>query len=317
VKARVIAIVTALVALAVVLGTAGKGSAAAGMSVVLSPLIGTASNEVQQVTYGGKIGFHLEVANTGDSTANHLVVVVESDLATFSDASRAECARDPQNAKRMVCALQQMKPGAPAFSVDLRFTAPASGSAVVATPSVSVDAQSQGGSGNNGTQTVTGASVTTALVSPAGNSRVKTYARGKEAVSTSTTLPQHSLFTMPTSLLGGYYGVEISVQETTGTPLCSKCPAYVTQLDIPASLVASSPFSPVNAFSFAVKLLPAAQPPGYNPTGLYHDGALVPRCATSPLGPTTHICLNSFEVSNKNGILAAGVADQNGRIGFG
>jgi len=40
-------------------------------------------------------------------------------------------------------------------------------------------------------------------------------------------------------------------------------------------------------------------------------------CATSDLSATTHICLTGFQVSNKNGIVATGKADQNGRIGFG
>jgi hypothetical protein len=284
---------------------------------VLRPLIGTSSNEVQQVTYGSKIGFHLDVSNTGTSTVNHLVVAVASDLATFSDASQSGCAKDPQDARRMVCTLSQMKPGSPTFAVDLRFDAPVGGSTVVTTPSVTVDAQTQGGSGSNGTTTTTGAPVTTALISSAANSLVKTFAKGKEAVATSDVLPQHSQFTMPNTLLGNYYGVETSVQETTGTPLCSKCPPYVTVLSIPASLEANSPFSPTNAFSFAETLLPSGMPNNYNPIGLFHDGVLIPMCADTPLSATTHICLTSFQVSKKNGIFAAGRADRNGLLGFG
>jgi hypothetical protein len=287
------------------------------MTVVLLPLIGTSSNQVQQVTFGGKIGLHLDVTNSGDSSVNHVVIVVASDTATFSDASRSECTQDSNNARRMVCTLRQMKAGEPTFSVDLRFNAPTSGSAVVTTPSVTIDAQTQGGPGNNGTQTVTGTSVTTALVSSASNSLVKTFAKGKEAFGTSLLLPQHSLFTLPNSLLGGYYGIETSVQETTGAPRCVKCPADVTLLGIPASLLANSPFSPGNAFSFTVTLLPIGEPAGYKPTGLYHDGVLVPMCDTSPLSATTHICLRDFRVSKKEGVVASGVADQDGRIAFG
>jgi hypothetical protein len=309
------AVVAATFCIAV--GSAGGRSTETSASVVLRPLIGTSSNDVQEVTFGGKIGFHLDVSNTGTSTFNHLVIVVASDVGTFSDASRSECAKDPQDSRRMVCKLVQMKGGAPAFSVDLRFNAPATGTTVVTTPSLTVDAQTQGSSGNNGTQTVTGTSVTTALVSSAGNSLVKTFAKGKEALATSATLPQHSVFTMPNALLGGHYGVETSVQETTGTPLCQDCPGFVTILDIPDSLVASSPFSPMNPFTFTVTLLPSGEPKHYSPTGLYHGGVLVPMCATSPLSATTHMCLTSFQVSKKNGIVATGQADQNGRLGFG
>ena len=160
--------------------------------------------------------------------------------------------------------------------------------------------------------------MTTALVSSAGNSIVKTFAKGKEALATSATLPQHSQFTMPNTLLGGHYGVQTSVQEeTTVTPLCDDCPPFVTVLDIPDSLGANSPFSATNPFAFTVTLLPSGEPKHYNPTGLYHDGDLVPMCATSPLSATTHICLTVFQVTKKNGITATGQADQNGRIGFG
>jgi hypothetical protein len=315
-KRTLIATTVAVVAFCLAAGSAGGRSTGSGVSVFLSPLIGTSSNDVQQVTFGGKIGFHLDVSNTGTSTVNHLVIVVASDVATFSDASRSECAQDPKDAKRMVCTLKQMQGGAPTFSVDLRFNAPASGSTVVATPSVTVDAQTQGGSGNNGTTTTTGASVTTALISSAANSLVKTFAKGKEAVATSAALPQHSQFTMPNALLGGYYGIETSVEETTATPLCAKCPPYATVLSIPASLLASSPFSSANSFAFTVTLLPAGEPKGYSPTGLSHDGVQVPMCTSSPLSATTHMCLTSFEVSKKNGIVATGEADRNGRLGF-
>jgi hypothetical protein len=316
-KRRLTAGAVVLATFCIVVGSAGGRSTETTMNVVLSPLIGTSSNDVQQVTFGSKIGFHLDVSNTGTSTFNHLVIVVASDAATFSDASRSECAKDPQDAKRMVCKLSQMKGGAPAFSADLRFNAPASGSTVVTTPSVTVDAQTNGSPGNNGTQATTGTPVTTALVSGAGNSLVKTFAKNKEAVATSAVLPQHSEFKMPNTLLGGHYGVETAVQETTGTPLCAKCPLYVTVLDIPDSLVANSPFSAANPFTFTVTLLPIGEPKGYSPTGLYHDGVLVPMCSASPLSATTHICLTGFQVSKKNGILATGEADQNGRIGFG
>jgi hypothetical protein len=298
-------------------GSAGGRSTETGASVVLSPLIGTNSNDVQQVTFGGKIGFHLEVSNTGTSTFNHLVIVVASTAGSFSDASQSSCKADPLDAKRMVCKLLQMKGGAPPFSVDLRFTAPSSGSTVVSTPSLTVDAQTNGNPGNNGTQTTFGTPVTTALVSAAGNSLVKTFAKNKEAVETAATLLQHSKFTMPNTLLGSFYGVETSVQETTGTPLCEKCPAFVTLLDIPASLVAPSPFSPANPFLFTITLLPDGWPSGYSPTGLYHDGVLVPMCDVAPLSSTTTMCLTLFKAKKQNGIVAEGKAYKNGKNGFG
>jgi hypothetical protein len=312
-----IAAVATLIACVVVVGPAGGTPMKSKLTVQLSPLIGTVSNGVQQVTYGGKIGLHLDVTNPGPSTVNHVVITVDSDSATFSDASRPECGVDSQDATRMICKLNQIKRGAPTFSVDLRFTAPGSGTQVVTTPSATVDAKSQGNPGNNGTGTTTGDPVTTVLISSAGGALFDSYLRGTENAATSATLPQHSQFVMPGSLLGGLYGVETSVEETTGTPLCTKCPVYVSVLSIPASVTAGSPFSPANPFTFTVTLLPAGVPAHYYPTGLYHDGVKIPKCSYSPLSGTTHICLTSFSGDKYHGFVATGEADQNGRLGFG
>jgi hypothetical protein len=210
-----------------------------------------------------------------------------------------------------------MKAGSPTFSVDLRFNAPSSGSAVVSTPTASVDAKSQGNPGNNGTGTTTGDPVTTVLISSDGGKLFDSYLRGTENAATAATLPQHSRFVMPASLLGGVYGVETSVSEETGGALCANCPAFETVLGIPASLLGSPPFSATNPFTFTVTLLPAGVPAHYSPTGLYHDSVLIPMCSTSPLSATTHICVISFSGNKYIGFTATGKADQNGRIGFG
>ncbi len=310
--------VAAVVACFVVVGSAGGRTAKSRLTVDLSPLIGTSVNGVQKVTYGGKIGLHLDVTNPGPSTVNHVVITVTADTATFSDASRPECAVDPADAKRMVCKVKQMKAGSPTFSVDLRFNAPSSGSAVVSTPTATVDAKSQGNPGNNGTGTTTGDPVTTVLISSMGGTLFDSYLRGTENAATSATLPQHSQFVMPTSLLGGLYGVETSVEEQNVGLGCAHCPVYSTVLGIPASLLGpSSPFSSSNFFTFTVRLEPSGVPAHYYPTGLYHDGMKIPMCSYSQLGPGTHICLTSFSGDKYIGFTATGKADQNGRIGFG
>jgi hypothetical protein len=309
----------ALVVCFVGVGSAGGRTTKSRLTVDLSPLIGTSANGVQKVTFGGKIGLHLDVNNPGPSTVNHVVVTVTADTATFSDASRPECAVDPNDAKRMVCTVKQMKAGSPTFSVDLRFTAPSSGSAVVSTPTATVDAKSQGNPGNSGTGTTTGDPVTTMLISSAGGTLVDTYLRGTENAATAATLTQSSQFVMPSSLLGGHYGVETSVQEQQGAAFaqCGSCPAFATDLSIPASQLGSPPFSPTSPFTFTIKLLPAGVPHHYYPTGLYHDGVLIPPCTSSPLSATTHICVTSFSGNKYIGFVATGRADQNGRLGFG
>jgi len=321
-RKRLLAAAVVVVTFCIAVGSAGGRSTATGASVSLSPLIGTQGNPIPEVTFGGKMGFRLDVGNTGTSTFNHLVMVVDSgDGTSFLDSSRPDvCAKDPKDATRMICKLAQMQGGAPHFLVDLRFTAPASGTSVLTESSLTVDAKTQGSPGNNGTQTTEGTSVTTALVTSDGNRVVKTFARGKETIATAATLAQHSQFTMPNTL-GSVFGVDTSVEEQQITDplqlLCADCPAWVTILRIPASTASGSPFSKDNPFTFTVTLLPAGVPKKYTPTGLYHDNELVPMCSDSPLSATTHMCLTSFQVSKKNGIVATGQADQNGRLGFG
>ena len=61
----VVLVVSAAIAAALV-GGASTGRAATSFTITLSPLIGTADvNEIPQVSYGGKIGYHLVVTELG------------------------------------------------------------------------------------------------------------------------------------------------------------------------------------------------------------------------------------------------------------
>jgi hypothetical protein len=290
----------------VAVGSAGGHNNQPAVSAVLSPLIGTTVNGVQQVTNGSKIGLRLDV--TANSTVKNVLITVASDKATFSDATQPECAKGP-DPRLMVCFVKQLTAGS-VFSVNLRYDAPATGDKVVTFPTVIFVSNFLPG-------IVFGQPVKTTLVSSAGGSLASSYLRATEEVGTAETLPQHSEFVMPETLLGGAFGVATSVQEQAATPLCTKCPALETVLDIPASLQPDSPFSSTNPFTFTVTLLPAGVPKYYKPTGLYHDGVKIPKCSYSPLSETTHICLTSFSGDKYNGFVATGQADQNGRLGFG
>ena len=151
-----VAVVLAAIAAALV-GGASTGRAATSFTITLDPLIGTAAvNEIPQVSYGGKIGYHLVVTNSGDSTTQHASIVVTSDLATFSDSDNASCAANPKDAHQMVCTPfgGTFVPGE-TFDVHLRFTAPASGAQVSTSASISVAAKTVGGTNNNGTTLAT------------------------------------------------------------------------------------------------------------------------------------------------------------------
>lgn len=307
-KRTLVAAGLAAVGCLVAVGSAAGHNIQPPVSVALSPLIGTTTNGVQQVTNGGKIGLHLDVTASGNSNVKNVLITVASDKATFSDASRAECAKS-FDARLMVCFVRQLTSGG-TFSVDFRYTAPAKGDKVTTFPTVAfVNGFLPG--------LVIGKAVKTVLVSSAGGSLLNSYLAGSENVATATTLPQHSQFVMPQTLLGGAFGVATSVQEQTATPLCTKCPALETVLSIPASLQSDSPFSPTNPFTFTVTLLPAGVPDHYKATGLFHDGVKIPKCSWSPLDSDTHICVTSFSGDKYNGFVATGQADQNGRLGFG
>src|SRR3954447_24091498 len=141
-----------------VAGGTGTGNAAPSFNITLAPLIGTTDfNAIPQVSYGGKIGYHLHIDNNGDSTTQHASIVVTSNLGTFSDTSdTANCAVNPKDSHQMVCTPfgGTFAPGA-TFDVNLRFTAPATGPAageqVSTTAAITVSAQTVGGNKSNGT----------------------------------------------------------------------------------------------------------------------------------------------------------------------
>ena len=130
----VAAILVAMFALVVagLIGAATPARAATAFEITLSPLIGTpgVNQEIPQVTYGGKIGYALFVRNAGDSTTQHVAIVVKSkdDAASFYDSDNPACVKNPSNEKQAICT-----PVSGAFApgefltANLRFTAPLTG----------------------------------------------------------------------------------------------------------------------------------------------------------------------------------------------
>jgi len=330
----VVAVVLAAIAAALVGGTS-TGRAATSFTITLEPLIGTAgvNLEIPQVSYGGKIGYHLVVTNSGDSTTQHASVAVTSDLATFSDSDNASCAANPKNAHQMVCSPfgGTFTPGR-TFDVHLRFTAPASGAQVSTFAAISVSAQTVGGANNNGTTLATSQPpLLTSIV--AGGDKSDTYLHANENAGTgnlSTSHPQNFSVQLPTTLFGDPFGVALSIHDTVGTPICETCLTSFTTLTIPVASLLTTPgnpfydgINPNRPYSWSMN---AQYPSGFKLTGIYHleDGAftsdLVPSCASIGGGPTAGdpLCRDTL-VQNKSTkmIESTGRGLENGNIGFG
>src|SRR4051812_8781097 len=137
------AVISVAIASAVV-GGASTSQAATGFIVDLQPQVGTPNNTVSVVSRGAKIGYHLFIQNSGDSTTQHVTIVVRGVTATFLDADNPLCGPGPTTDK-MVCTPTgaTLAPG-DTFNVNFRFVAPAAGDSVSTTAAITVSAQTVG-----------------------------------------------------------------------------------------------------------------------------------------------------------------------------
>lgn len=327
--AAAVAVVGAAIAASLV-GGVGTGHAATSFSLTLSPLIAASSTDpVPQVSYGGKIGYELSVTNTDTSNTTHVEVIVDVPTATFFDATDPSCAAATGNSSEMVCIPNggTMNAGS-TYTVDFRFTAPTSGSSVTATPSVSIAAKTQGNPGNNGTTVATGPPVGVAL--NADGSIDDTYLRHNENASAGG--PQNFSATLPGTLLGNPFGLELGIHNETGPgpPICPTCLGVDTSLTIPAaSLVGNlgNPFydgTTTNPYGWTMS---ASAPTNFKLTGVWHVddnnvGGFIPSCASlggSPTAPQP-VCYLTLTSKNKAGVqtlTATGEGLENGKSGFG
>jgi len=321
-----------------VAGGTGTGNAATSFNITLAPLIGTSSvNVIPQVSYGGKIGYHLHVDNNGDSTTQHASIVVTSNLGTFSDASdTANCAVNPKDAHQMICTPLggTFVPGA-TFDSDLRFTAPVTGPTageqVSTSASITVSAQTVGGNKSNGTTLAQSAPVVTNVVE--NTTKADTYLHGNENATTGNLgagHPQKFGVTLPGTLFGSPFGVALSIHDNVGTPICATCLPSWTTLTIPAaSLVtnAGNPFfdgTTSNPYSWSMS---AQFPSGYKFTGVVHiDDNVVshnlPTCeslggAPTAVEPMCYVASSLVITKSTKTISVSGLGLENGKIGFG
>lgn len=330
--------VVGAVIVAFLVGGVGTGHASTSFSFTFTPLIAAGSGDpVPQVSYGGKIGYELTVQNTDTSNATHVQVIVDAPSATFFDATDPSCVgvkgSDGRNGSEMICTPPGGTLGAgQSYTVDFRFTAPTSGpppSSVVATPSVSIAAKTNGNPGNNGTTKVSGDPVEVQL-NPDGSTN-DTYLRKNENASVGG--PQNFSAHLPTALLGDPFGLELGIHNQTGT-VCPTCIGSFTELTIPAASDVTDPgnpfydgINPNNPYNWTMS---ATTAPSFKLLGVFHiaddgSGTTVPIPACSSLtggGPTLDdpVCYDTLTSKNHAGVqtlTATGRGLENGKITFG
>jgi hypothetical protein len=339
----IVVVLAAAVATGLV-GWAGTGHAATNFKVELSPLIGTTGNDIPQVSYAGKIGYHLLVQNTGDSSTQHASVVVTSNLATFSDSGAPSCVVNSKDSHQMICTPfgGTFVPGA-IFEADLRFTAPTTGPAtgeqVSTVAAITVAAQTVGGNKNNGTTIAQSAPVLTNIVE--NTTKADTFLRKNENAGTGNLSlpghPQNFKLNTPTALLGDPFGIAVSIHDTVGTPTqcatdsTTACFGAFTELTIPAASFVSAlgnPFYDGTTFSPYSWAMNAQYPNGSNFKlhGVYHiDGSgafqQLLKCddplvggAPSVAYPLCYDTLN--QITNKKMLTATGRGLENGALGW-
>ena len=324
----------AVLAVGGLVGAAGTGHAATGFTVDLKPLIGTTNvNEIPQVTFGGKIGYHLFIENTGDSNTQHVSIVVTSDLATYFDDDSLACVAG-SNSKQMVCtpAGGTLAPGA-TFDVNFRFTAPASGTQVSTTAAITVAAQSVGGKKNQGTTLQSSTPVLTNL--SANGAQNDTYLREDESGATGNLTNSHRQnfgVQLPATLFGDPFGLAISIHDELGA-ICATCLDLHTELTIPAASDVSllgNPFYNGTDFNPYTWAMSARYPSNFQIDEIVHEDDegidhVVPACADLVGGAPTvadPVCWDTFDPGqqapgNLKLVTASGRALENGKIGFG
>jgi hypothetical protein len=236
-------------------GSAGTGNAAPGVTMTFEPLLGTnVINEIQTVSYGKGIGFHLVIANQGtNSTPQTSSVVVTSDFASYDDTGGGAAATftrgtttttvvctKPSN-NQMVCQLPTgtLQPG-DKFEAFFRFIAPTSTAIaqVKTTATLSVAAQTVGGNKTKGT-TLTSGELKTNLTSEVTTDNA--YLKKTETASTgvfgdlTSGHPQNFSLTAPAGLLNGAFGVAVGIHDRIGDPDCVGVLSSCTTLNIPAA----------------------------------------------------------------------------------
>ena len=341
-----VAAVFAIAAITVaILGIAGTGQAATAFTSTFEQSGGaTTANTVAQVSYGGEIGYHLIVQNTGTTSTQHVSLVVTSDHATYKDSFAkfngvvTPCGANPSDNHQMICSLPDTLLPGDTLEATFRFTATSdtSFSDVKTTYALTVAAQTVGGNKNKGT-TLDSKMLKTVLVADEDidNSFVR---GGHETVSTTGTQlnpdpqnfnPQNFSFTTPTLLEHNIFAVAAGVHDidTGGITDCATCLPWHTTVTVPLAAVAAAstnPFSNANPYTWTMT---AVYSPPFKVAGVaYRSDAgqtffPIPTCDPAvPLTPSNPVCVDPgslVQLSSPKTISATGKGIENGNLGYG
>jgi hypothetical protein len=332
----------AIIAVAI-LGRAGIGQAATAFTSTFEQSGGaTSTNTLAQVSYGGDIGYHLIVQNTGTTSTQHASLVVTSDHATYKDSfatfngAVTTCSANPSDNHQMTCSVPDTLLPNDRFEATFRFTATSSTSFsnVKTTYGLSIAAQTVGGNNNKGT-TLDSKTLTTALV--ADDDIDNSFLRGHETVATTGAQlssdpqnfnPQNFSFTTPNSLLNTF-AVAVGVHDidTGGITGCATCLPWHTTVTVPLAANAAAltnPFSNANPYAWHMT---AVYNPPFKVTGVaYRSDAgqtffPIPTCdPATPLTPSNPVCIDPgslVQLSSPKTISATGHGIENGNLGYG
>jgi uncharacterized repeat protein (TIGR01451 family) len=317
-------------------GAATTGQAANSPSVdVPAPTVLNDPSPTVQATPSpdGHIGYHIVVTNNGTSIANHVSVSETISAGTLDEdllvSHGISCAVSPTSTSTstLTCYLSQLAANGGTFDVTALFHIPkgAVGS-VTNHVVVAFDSQTNGTSNHK-----TDPFDVTRTLAPAGGPVAESLALHGESLSAAGT-GQTIALSMPRGFLNQIPFVEATLQNSSGAPRCSHCPAFQTQITIPSASTftpitppATDPFYDGTAtapFTWTLVLPGPQVPKGFKLTGVYHNGDLILPCAgVAPNwvpNTTTGICIETLVQDSKTKtITAVGLALTNGSYAFG
>jgi uncharacterized repeat protein (TIGR01451 family) len=301
--------------------------AAASAPVVtpqLSALIGT-SGTVPKVTYGQTAAWSVTVTNTGGNTVNHVTLTDAVDGGTALSTDNTACTFTTGSSSSFTCTVGQLAVGQ-AFTARFAFTAPTSSTTGLMTNTLNgtFDPQTPNATNKRETDTLETSTSSAELVATSPDS-ISTYGMPSVnlgVIQTQAFSPTHKQYTevdLPSTLTKGF-GTPVQLSEDDGGP-CTTCVQHQSVILIPDSEPDSpnpNPFTSSTPFTWSIQVDGTLLPnPGFKPTGIYHDGELLPFCSERPITEVPICVLTLSQDKKTKTVSATGLATTNGSYQFG